>query len=89
MNNWISVKDRLPEKNGAYLVVVQGYITDKPYIKLLHFMTNLKLYPQFRYEENVANGQSGWWDGDGEGDWIVHDVTHWMSLPELPEEERH
>lgn len=87
MNNWISVKDRLPEKNGDYLVVVKGYVTTSPYVKILSFMSNLKLHPEFRYYDKVYNGQSGWWESDSEGDWIVRDVTHWMELPELPEEE--
>lgn len=85
---WISIKERLPEENGQYLVVVDYVSRDtKPYVKILNFSHNLKLHPFFRYDDNVKNCQSGWWDSDIEDDWIVTGVTYWMPLPEVPEEE--
>lgn len=72
-SQWISVKDRLPDKDGKYLIF------DSSYIDIARFLKNLRHNPQFKYE-NVPKGP-GFYQGDGEGDWIVRDVTHWMPLP--------
>lgn len=60
VSGWISVKDRLPEKDGKYLVVDEGDVDVGFYV-------------------------SGGWMWDGGEDMLC--VTHWMELPEAPEEE--
>lgn len=82
--NWIEVKDRYPDTNGRYLVVVHGY-TKHPYIILAKFLTNLCDNPQFEYENYPE--EPGFYECDGEGDWVIGDVTHWMTLPSLPKKE--
>lgn len=66
VRQWISVKDRLPEKNGRYLC----------------------RYEQEVYGEVCRCTDFGMFDSDiGEkGGWLVGKVTHWMTLPEPPED---
>jgi len=57
VGGWISVKDRLPEKHGHYLVIRDnGYMSVDTYSRSSH------------------------WGKD------VCKITHWMPLPEPPEE---
>lgn len=67
---WISVKDRLPEKDGAYLVCHELYNCDIYGVWIIEFFT--KPY-------------KGWYqlDEDEEGDYYrpFHGVTYWMPLP--------
>ena len=71
---WISVKDRLPDYMGEVLVIVSG----KPH-------ENITL--DGAYEIAEYNPVEGWilemWPEWGSGV-----VTHWMPLPEPPEEEK-
>lgn len=78
MSEWISVKDRLPEKKGHYLVYIKGDFYRKPYIR------------QFLNEKWFNQPDIILWDRVG--DLISIDsckplkkVTHWMSLPERPQ----
>ena len=72
MNEWISVKDRLPEIDGNVLVIVNG----RPH-------KNVTL--ESAYELAEFSPAFGWimemWP-----EWETPDVTHWMPLPEPPEE---
>ena len=77
MNEWISVKERLPddEKDGETVLAV---VSGKPHenITLCHALMTAGYFP-------------------GEG-WVVNEypewenptITHWMPLPDAPEEER-
>lgn len=90
MNEWISVHDRLPDKNGRYLVCVKGIIAREPYIKIVSFAKTLK-YAGYEFEFPVDCDdfdRPGFYDGDGEGDYEVTGVTHWMQLPNMPKETR-
>ena len=81
MSEWISVKDRLPETDGMYLVSDVFY--GRPHIKIAYYMHDLSENLQFKCEEIYG---SGFVNGDNEGEWVEPDVTHWMPLPEPPEE---
>ena len=74
MSEWISVKDRLPEDFGEVLVIVSG----KPH-------ENITL--DGAYEIAEYDPVEGWilemWP-----EWCSGVVTHWMPLPEPPEEEQ-
>lgn len=76
-NEWISVKEKLPKKNGKYLCCCGN-----KYIRLLGFARSL--YSVDRY--TFANEhRSGFYDYDSEyGYYEWSGVTHWMPLPELP-----
>ena len=63
-NDWISVKDRLPEVAESVLV------TD-----------GLQICIAFIQRENKRFTQVNTWD-----DGIHESVTHWMPLPEAPDE---
>ena len=65
VGGWISVKDRLPEKNGRYLVYENGVVYSA------------------EYEKNRPDSE---WTDDYEG-YLDMMVSHWMPLPEPPEEE--
>ena len=72
-SGWISVKDRLPNCNGIYLVW-------RP-----HYFGGEKGEPVVCY----FDGQNTWHDSYGvDFERILHpdDVTHWMQLPEPPQE---
>lgn len=79
---WISVKDRLPDAAGVYLVSGKR-ISTAPYIYTAHFATDLCQNPYLEWEG--VRHEPGFWNGDGDEDWIEPGVTHWMPLPEPPE----
>ena len=74
VGKWISVKDRLPDYMGEVLVIVSG----KPH-------ENITL--DGAYEIAEYDPVEGWilemWP-----EWCSGVVTHWMPLPEPPEEEK-
>lgn len=67
---WISVKDRLPEDPRFVLVYVK-HPSAHPFPAWSCIMTDM--YLGDRWMENA--------------DEEVHEVTHWMPLPEAPKEE--
>ena len=80
---WIPVTERLPEKDGKYLVfrkihhislcAVYGFAKDGRKVDEYDFETKW---------ENV------WYCYDPEyGYYVIDSVTHWMPLPEPPKEE--
>lgn len=77
IGGWISVKDRLPEEDGEYLV----FMIHKTMV--LGYANRLTDVDQFDFNENT----SGWYDYDSEyGFYQRMDVTYWMPLPEPPKE---
>jgi len=78
--NWISVKDKLPERQKPVLVYVPPYSDkDEEYIG----------HVAMAYYTHSANG--GYWAGtDGNvygAIGIIHEPSHWMPLPESPKED--
>lgn len=71
---WISVKDRLPDIDVPVLVTDGKEVTAQ----------KMYMYPQ----ENPVN--IGWSDhaSGWECEPLIEVVTHWMPLPEPPEDER-
>ena len=79
MGEWISVEDRLPEDRGHYLVMLEtdgniGFEVHEHLIRIIYF------------------GSTGWRLPQHYPKWIhealKQEVTHWMPLPEPPEEEK-
>jgi hypothetical protein len=69
MSEWISIKDRLPEKTGYYIVAAEfDGEYPKCMIQTMHFV-------------KVAYGTpvNMWYDYE-----ISKQITHWMPLPEPP-----
>ena len=72
VQEWISVKDRLPEENGRYLAVKKRIAPDalggnRTDIVILRFFVD----DGFRMPIHIP-------------DWINEEVTHWMPLPQQP-----
>lgn len=79
MSEWISAKERLPEKNKAYLVYKKS-----GYFDILPFHENRKRLND--YGDNMSG--AGFYDFDFDyGHREENDITHWMPLPEPPKEE--
>lgn len=72
--NWISVKDRLPEKDDVYIICLNSayYDRDKGVIHYKMVYYAFWDYGHWDLEECYANEE---------------DVTHWMPFPEPPEED--
>ncbi len=66
MSEWISVKDRLPERDGRYIV-----FTDR------NCVTTARFYVPMTFHDGYC--RKGGWQYNRK-------VTHWMPLPEPPEE---
>ena len=81
--DWISVKDRLPKKDGKYLCVCKGFIGGYEYIEVLSYSKNL--YKVDEYDFASFKGKRGFYSYNSEWGYInKNNVTHWMPLPELP-----
>ena len=83
VQEWISVKDRLPEKDGAYLTVINcfGYHSS---INVHYFAKDGEAVDEY----NLAREKDVWYFYDSEYGYVSTDsVTHWMPLPELPKGE--
>ena len=78
VQEWISVKDRLPDSNGQYIVTAcdEGCAAGEGI-----------WYDTVVVTAEYYNGCWTWYEGGHEYD-LDGIVTHWMPLPELPEEEK-
>ena len=77
MSEWISVKDRLPDKTGRYLVIKNRIAQDcfggnRTDIVILRFFVD----KGFRMPTHIPD-----WINEE----INEEVTHWMPLPEMLE----
>lgn len=80
-NNWIPVTERLPKKDGRYLVVKSlcGKTQWQDVLSFAKDGTKVSAY-ELAGETNV------WYFYDSEyGHIPTNNVTHWMPLPEMPE----
>ena len=81
---WISVKDRLPKKDGNYLVAKKSF-NNRIQQDVLHFAKDGRKVDQndfYREWKNV------WYYYDSEwGHITIDSVSHWMPLPEAPKGE--
>jgi hypothetical protein len=86
MNEWISTKDRLPDnEKKKYLCVIKGW-SNYSYIQICSFTANLESVDEFDLR---GRNYAGWYDYDSEwGYGEMTGVTHWMELPDLPEEDK-
>lgn len=79
MTKWIPISERLPDKNGAYLVTIENCIGR--HIEVLDYANDL--YRIDKFDFNDKKGVPGWYFFDGEWGCIdVEDVTAWMPLPQ-------
>ena len=83
MSKWISVDKQLPEKDGAYLCVVEYF--SGPHIEIIDFATKLSDIDSYYFN---GKHRKGWFEFDVDECtyWEILTVTHWMPLPEPPGE---
>ena len=83
VQEWISVKDRLPEKDGAYLVTTNSF-GDRQSVKLRWFAKDGENVDAY----DLAGQKDVWYLYDIECGYVsIKTVTHWMPLPEPPKGE--
>lgn len=79
MGEWVDIKDRLPKKDGEYLVIVGSFGT---HIRLACYRHDLFKLDNYDFKK----GDFGFFDYDSEfGYYKVDKVLAWMELPEIPE----
>lgn len=71
MNEWISVKDRLPDEDGEVLIYMPNEDWEE-LIAIVPFSVEHKKF--YSYSDEVAIDQE------------LKRITHWMPLPEPPKE---
>ena len=80
VQEWISVDDRLPEKDGAYLVTTNSF-GDRQSVKLRWFAKDGENVDAY----DLAGQKDVWYLYDIECGYVsIKTVTHWMPLPEPP-----
>ena len=84
VQEWISVKDKLPEKDGAYLVTTNSF-GDRQSVKLRWFAKDGENVDAY----DLAGQKDVWYLYDIECGYVsIKTVTHWMPLPEPPKKEK-
>ena len=84
VQEWISVKDRLPEKDGAYLVTTNSF-GDRQSVKLRWFAKDGENVDAY----DLAGQKDVWYLYDIECGYVsINSVTHWMPLPLEPRKEQ-
>jgi hypothetical protein len=79
---WIPVTERLPEQDGKYLVCKNLF--GGAYITAIRFANDGRKVCKFDFRERWENV---WYEYDIEYGYLTVDtVTHWMPLPEPPNE---
>lgn len=80
MSGWISCKDRLPKKNGDYLVTISSHNDSYVRIDILSFAKNLYKVDWYDF---AGKKRPGWYDYDSEYGFIEYsEVIAWQELPE-------
>ena len=79
---WISVDDRLPQKDGVYLTTVR-YFDKCLGVKLRWFAKDGETIDDY----DLAGQKDVWYFYDSECGYVsIKTVTHWMPLPQPAEE---
>ena len=80
---WIPVKEKLPNKNGEYLVIIDSPICRR--ILIASFAKDLEKVDKYAFQFR-GKKRPGWYEYDCDWGYIEYDnVTHWLPLPEMPE----
>ena len=83
VQEWISVKDRLPEKDGAYLVTTNSF-GDLQSVKFRWFAKDGENVDAY----DLAGQKDVWYLYDSECGYVsINSVTHWMPIPQPPKGE--
>ena len=80
---WISVNDRLPEEDKAYLVTTNDF-GNRQGVNIRWFAKDGETVDEYE----LAGQKCVWYFYDGEYGYVsTNSVTHWMPLPDLPKGE--
>ena len=83
VQEWISVKDRLPEEDGSYLVTTNSF-GDRQSVKFRWFAKDGENVDAY----DLAGQKDVWYLYDSECGYVsIKTVTHWMPLPLPPKGE--
>ena len=83
--SWVPVGERLPNKDGTYLVTVKGLSTKHIFVETASYTKDLHKVSEYDFESGKGDG---WYNYDSEyGYFEIDSVTAWMSLPHLYKEE--
>lgn len=84
VREWIPVTERLPEKDGSYLVFEQGFWFGHGWCNVTSFTKDGRKIDEYDFQKRWENV---WYRYDSEYGYCVTDsITHWMPLPEPPKE---
>ncbi len=88
MDNWIPTKERLPEKDGNYLVTIGGWDSNSNCICIRGFAKKLCSVDDFFFSDK---NYPGWYEYDD--NCIYHELVSdailaWMPLPKAYKEVR-
>lgn len=82
--SWTNVKDELPNENGLYLVIYKAF--EHTFIDVKQFAKDLYSIDKYDF---LNKHRPGWYEYDNEYGYIErNNITHWMPLPNPPEEGR-
>ena len=83
VQEWVSVDDRLPERDGAYLVTTNG-VSGLQNVKTRWFAKDGEMVDAY----DLAGQKDVWYLYDSECGYVsIKTVNHWMPLPEKPKGE--
>lgn len=77
MSEWISVKDRLPEKSQEVIVFCRTPGLND-FVNTVYYSAKFQEFNWCDFMGDPPKSEKGY-----------RDVTHWMPLPEPPEEKQH
>lgn len=79
---WISVKDRLPEEDGTYLTALNHHFGAHQGVSIRKFAKDGETVDEY----GLAGQKYVWYFYDSEYGYVPTDsVTHWMPIPQPPE----
>ena len=83
VHEWISVKDRLPEEDGAYLVTANSF-GNRQSVKFRWFAKDGEKVDAY----DLAGQKDVWYLYDIECGYVpINSATHWMPIPQAPKGE--
>ena len=85
LKRWRKVSEELPEKDGDYLVMARYPDDEEKHIEICFYDSCGEDFGHWeqRYVGLGSGDSFGGFDGD---EWITHNVTHWLPLPDFPKE---
>ncbi len=84
VQEWISVKDRLPEEDGTYLTALNHHFGAHQGVSIRKFAKDGETVDEYE----LAGQKYVWYFYDSEYGYVQTDsVTHWMPMPQPPKGE--